>query len=188
MIHPMKTTFPVQKLILSALFAALTAIGAFIRIPTPWSAFTLQVLFVYLSGALLGPKYGALAQGVYVALGLFGLPVFTGGGGFSYVLRPTFGFLLSYPFMGAAVGAVCGADAPTFRRVSLACLAGMGINYLIGLPYMGLILNLYMGQAMSLWDVVWSGMIMFLPFDGVKIVITALLAKRLIPVLKRIEK
>ena len=188
MIWGMKTTIPIQKLALSALFAALTAVGAFIRIPTPWSAFTLQVLFVYLSGALLGPRYGALAQGAYVALGLFGLPIFTSGGGFGYVFQPTFGFLLSYPFMAAAVGAVCGRGTPSFRRVSLACLAGSGINYLIGLPYMGMILNLYLGRAMSLWDILWSGMIMFLPFDGVKVIITALLARRLIPALKRIEK
>lgn len=174
-------------LALSALFAALTVVGAFIRIPTPWSAFTLQVLFVFLSGALLGPKYGALAQGVYVALGLFGLPVFTGGGGFFYVLRPTFGFLLSYPFMAAAVGAVCGGGTPSFRRVTLGCLAGMGINYLIGLPYMGLIIHLYLGQSISVRELLWSGMVIFLPFDFLKVLLTALLARRLIPALGRIQ-
>ena len=183
----MKKTIPIQKLALSALFAALTVVGAYIRIPTPWSAFTLQVLFVYLSGTLLGPKYGALAQGVYVALGLFGLPVFTGGGGFDSVLRPTFGFLLSYPFMAAAVGAVCGDGTPSARRVALGCLAGMAVNYLIGLPYMGLIINLYLGQSMGLWELLWSGMIMFLPFDFIKVLLTALLARRLLPALRRIQ-
>ena len=34
-----------RKIILTGLFAALTAIGAFIRIPTPISSFTLQVFF-----------------------------------------------------------------------------------------------------------------------------------------------
>lgn len=175
-------------LALSALFAALTAVGAFIRIPTPWSAFTLQVLFVFLSGALLGPKYGALSQGAYVALGLFGLPVFTGGGGFFYVLRPTFGFLLSYPAAAAAVGAVCRGGMPSFRRIGAGCLAGLGVIYAVGLPYMGLILNLYMGQRMGLWDILWSGMIIFLPFDGVKILLSALLARRLIPSLSHLRQ
>ena len=41
----MKHPIPVKRLALTALFAALTAIGAWLRIPTPWSAFTLQVLF-----------------------------------------------------------------------------------------------------------------------------------------------
>ena len=51
-----------RMLLLTALFAALTAIGAFLKIPTPWSSFTLQVFFVCMAGVLLGPKYGALSQ------------------------------------------------------------------------------------------------------------------------------
>ena len=43
----MKRHIPPRMLVLTALFAGLTAAGAFLRIPTPWSAFTLQVLFVY---------------------------------------------------------------------------------------------------------------------------------------------
>ena len=35
-----------RSMVLAALFAALTAVGALIRIPTPVSSFTLQVLFV----------------------------------------------------------------------------------------------------------------------------------------------
>ena len=68
-----------RMLLLTALFAALTAIGAFLKIPTPWSSFTLQVFFVCMAGVLLGPKYGALSQLVYIALGLMGLPIFTTG-------------------------------------------------------------------------------------------------------------
>ena len=45
-----------RMLLLTALFAALTAIGAFLKIPTPWSSFTLQVFFVCMAGVLLGPK------------------------------------------------------------------------------------------------------------------------------------
>ena len=51
----MKRHIPPRMLVLTALFAGLTAAGAFLRIPTPWSAFTLQVLFVFLAGAFLGP-------------------------------------------------------------------------------------------------------------------------------------
>ena len=87
-----------RMLLLTALFAALTAIGAFLKIPTPWSSFTLQVFFVCMAGVLLGPKYGALSQLVYIALGLMGLPIFTAGGGLGYVFQPTFGFFaLLYP-------------------------------------------------------------------------------------------
>lgn len=179
---------PARQLVLTALFAALTAVGAFIRVPTPWSAFTLQVLFVFLAGALLGPKYGALAQGIYVALGLLGIPVFVSGGGPAYVLQPTCGFLLSYIPAAAVVGRLLrDAERPGFGKIVLACLAGLGVIYAIGLPYMALIVNLYLGRAMGFWEVLWSGMIIFLPYDGVKIVLTGFLAKALIPALRKLQ-
>ena len=78
----------------AALLAALTAVGAFIKIPLGYSSITLQFFFTAMAGCLLGPYWGAASQGVYVLLGLVGLPIFTLGGGFGYVLQPTFGFLL----------------------------------------------------------------------------------------------
>ena len=182
----MKTHIPVHSLALTALFAALTAIGAWLRIPTPWSAFTLQVLFVFLAGALLGPGYGALSQGVYVGMGLIGLPVFVSGGGPAYVLQPTFGFLLSYIPAAAVVGRLC-RGTPGFGRIVLACLAGLAVIYAVGLPYMALIVNGYLGGSMGLQEVLRSGMLLFLPYDAVKIVLTGVLAKTLIPRLRKIR-
>ena len=71
----------VRPLILTALFAVLTAAGALIRIPTPFSAVTLQFFCTAAAGVLLGAKYGAVSQILYVLLGLVGLPVFAMGGG-----------------------------------------------------------------------------------------------------------
>ena len=86
-----------RSLILAALFAALTAIGAFLKIPLGALSLTLQFLFTAMAGVLLGPRWGAASQAVYVALGLAGLPVFTMGGGLGYVFQPSFGFLLGLP-------------------------------------------------------------------------------------------
>lgn len=89
-----------RDLVLFALFTALIAIGAFIRIPVPFCPFTLQLLFTTLAGLLLGSRRGAASVAVYVFLGLIGLPVFTSGGGPSYIFQPTFGYLLG--FIGGA--------------------------------------------------------------------------------------
>ena len=78
----------------TALFAALTAAGAFIRIPLGYSSITLQFFFTAMAGCLLGPVWGPVSQAVYVALGLIGLPIFTQGGGLTYLLHPTCGFLI----------------------------------------------------------------------------------------------
>ena len=52
----MKKKFTTRDLILCALFTALSAIGAFIRIPVPLVPFTLQITFTTLAGLLLGSK------------------------------------------------------------------------------------------------------------------------------------
>ena len=101
-----------RKLVYTALLAVLTAVGAFLRIPLGVSSITLQFLFTAMAGVLLGPGCGALSQGVYVALGLIGLPIFTAGGGFGYVLQPTFGFLLGLIPVGFATNYMGGAGGP----------------------------------------------------------------------------
>ena len=79
--------------------AAVTAVTAQITIPLPFSPvpFTLQVLAVILSGLLIGPRYGALSQAIYVLIGAIGVPVFASfSGGLGIVLGPTGGYLLCY--------------------------------------------------------------------------------------------
>ncbi len=182
----MKSKIPTQKLVLTAMFAALTCVGAFIKIQMPWSSFTLQVFFVFMAGVCLGPRYGMLSQLAYVLLGLIGLPIFTNGGGFGYIFQTTFGFLLSYIPAAWVVGKLTEKNS-SIPRVVWACVVGLAVIYVIGMPYMALILNVYLGKGYSLWNLLWAGMIPFLPFDAMKIVATAVLAKPLVPALKRIE-
>lgn len=163
-----------RKLVYTALLAALTAAGAFIRIPLGVSSITLQFLFTAMAGVLLGPGYGALSQGVYVALGLIGLPIFTTGGGFGYVLQPTFGFLLGLIPTAAVIGALSRKSVSPWST-ALACVVGLAVLYAVGVPYMALILNGYMGKGMSVSALLWAGMIPFLPGDAIKIAVTALL-------------
>ena len=169
-----------RKLVYTALFAALTAAGAFLKIPLGVSSITLQFLFTAMAGVLLGAGGGALSQAVYVALGLLGLPIFTAGGGFGYVLQPTFGFLLGLIPAAAVIGAMTRRSSSPVR-IALACVVGLAVLYAIGVPYMALILNGYMGKGMSVSGLLWAGMLPFLPGDAIKIVITAVLC----PLLRR---
>lgn len=168
-----------RKLVYTALFAVLTAVGAFLRIPLGVSSITLQFLFTAMAGVLLGPGCGALSQGVYVALGLIGLPIFTAGGGFGYVLQPTFGFLLGLIPAAAVIGALRGRN-PSSLRIALACGAGLLTLYAVGIPYMAVILNGYMGMGKSFSALLWAGMLPFLPGDAVKIAVTAALCPLLL--------
>ena len=61
-----------RDLIYCALFAALTAIGAFIHFQFMHATITLQCFFTAMAGLLLGARLGALSQALYVGLGLVG--------------------------------------------------------------------------------------------------------------------
>lgn len=169
-----------KMLVLSALFAALTAVGAFIRIPFLYSSITLQFFFTALAGVLLGARYGALSQLVYVALGLAGLPIFTSGGGLGYFLYPTCGFLLGLIPAAWVIGKLAGSGR-SMKRIVPAALAGLAVLYAVGLPYMAVILNVYMGKGMDTWAVLMAGMLPFLPGDMVKILVVGALCPKLLP-------
>ena len=173
-----------KDLILAALFAALTAVGAFIRVPLGVSTLTLQLLFTALAGVLLGARLGALSQAVYVLLGLAGVPVFASGGGFQYVLHPTFGFLLGLIPTAYVIGRLTDRDRSP-GRVALSCAAGFAVLYLIGVPYMGVICNAYLGRGMTFRQIVESGMLIYLPGDCLKAAACALLAPQLTRALAR---
>ena len=160
----------------TALFAALTAAGAFIRIPLGYSSITLQFFFTAMAGCLLGPVWGPVSQAVYVALGLIGLPIFTQGGGLTYLLQPTCGFLIGLIPAAWVIGLLTARRPPHPIWTALACLAGLAVLYAVGLPYMAVILNQYMGKAMDLSAILWAGMLPFLPGDMLKIAVTAALA------------
>lgn len=160
----------------TALFAALTAAGAFIRIPLGYSSITLQFFFTAMAGCLLGPVWGPVSQTVYVALGLIGLPIFTQGGGLTYLLQPTCGFLIGLLPAAWVIGLLTAHRPPHPVRTALACLAGLAVLYAVGLPYMAVILNQYMGKAMDFSAILWAGMLPFLPGDMLKIAVTTALA------------
>lgn len=166
-----------------SLFAALTAIGAFIKIPLPFVPFTLQVLFVFLAGSLLGSKRGMKSQLVYVGIGLAGLPVFTQGGGIGYFLQPTFGYLIGYIAGAFVVGWMIERIAnPKTYHFIFANLAGLLAVYLIGVPYLYMALNMWMGVPSS-WAHVWMiGFVYSIAGDIVISVIAGVLAIRLFKV------
>ena len=87
-----------------ALFAAILAVSAFIRVPVGPIPLTLQSSAVLITGYCLGPVHGALAAITYTAVGLAGLPVFASGGGPAYVLSPTFGYIIGFTFCASMTG------------------------------------------------------------------------------------
>jgi len=173
-----------RDIALVALFSALTAVGAFIRIPLPLIPITLQTFFVALSGALLGAKRGMLAQLLYVGVGLMGVPIFTKGGGIGYVLQPTFGYLVGFIFAAWLTGLLTERLKEIRIMNVFACiLAGAGMTYLFGVTYLYLMTNLYLKNAMPLGQAIYYGFAVTIGGDLVTFYPAAVLVAKLRPIL-----
>lgn len=168
-----------RSLILCALFAALTAVGSLVKIPIGGvMIITLQTFFVFLAGLMLEPKYAFFSQLVYMAMGLIGLPVFSTGGGLSYVLMPTFGFVLGFCLCATLTSLLVRKNlaalmldhtnkAMRIARIVLYSIAAIVAMYVIGVGYMYMIRNLYSHESVTIVSLI-KAMGMFLLADSVK--------------------
>ena len=129
-----------------ALMAALTAVGAWLRIPLPYVPVTLQMSFVYLSGIWLGARGGFLAQAVYVGAGLVGFPLFAKGGGPQYVLEPSFGYIAGF-LPAAFCAGIMAQRTTTYGGYLLAAAAALCMVYVPGVIWLYIALNHVLGQS-----------------------------------------
>lgn len=97
----------VRKMVLSSLFASLMAVCAWISIPVPPISVTMQTFGVLMALGILGGKWGTVSIGLYLAMGVAGLPVFAGfRGGASALLDASGGFLWGFLAGGLVYWAV----------------------------------------------------------------------------------
>jgi biotin transport system substrate-specific component len=122
----------IRELCFIAIFVAIIAICAQIIVPAGPVPFTLQAWAVSLAGLILGPKNGMLAALAYVFLGAFGAPVFAGfAGGLGTIMRPTGGFILSFPVVALLAG--LGERKGGIFWTILGLAAGSIVNWVVGL-------------------------------------------------------
>lgn len=178
----------VKDLILISMFASLTAVGAFIRIPMPIVPFTLQYFFCALGAILLGAKKGAIAQILYVGIGLIGVPVFTQGGGPQYIFQPTFGYLLGFIVGAYIIGRISEKlKVLTVKNIFMSCLVGLGAVYIFGLVHMYIIMNVYLGQVYSVWKVLSIGFLACVGGDLISTLLISIVGVRVTPILKKLR-
>lgn len=176
----------IYKITLVAMFASLTAVGAFIKVPIPYLPITLQVFFVFLAGILLGPRLGALSQIVYLTLGLVGLPIFAEGGGPGYIFKPSFGFIIGFVFVSFFTGYfLANEEKLSFSKTLGVCIFGVIILYIIGVPYMNIVLNKVLGIEVTMLQSFVAMATLYLPGDILKVIGVALIAPRIKTAMKQ---
>lgn len=153
-----------------AAFVSVTALGAFVRIPLPFTPvpITLQTFFVLLSGAFLGSGLGATTQASYILLGLWGPPIFTGAGsGLLYLFGPTGGYLLGFVLASFLVGRLIKySQSNLFLTFVIFCIAD-----LLLLSTGVLWLKFLLGYSFK--KLIFIGFIPFIPGDLLKAFIAA---------------
>lgn len=168
------------SLTVMSLFASLTSIGAFIKIPLPVIPFTLQILFVFLAGCLLGSKKGMLSQLLYVGIGLIGVPVFASGGGPEYILKPTFGYLIGFVVAAYVIGFIVEkSQDPSLKHFIFANVIGLIIVYFLGIIYVYVSLNTWLDSPTSFKAVMIMGVAYSIGQDLFLAIFGSFLAKRL---------
>jgi biotin transport system substrate-specific component len=148
-------------------FVIMTALGAHVRIPLPFTPvpITLQTFFVHLAGATLGPTLGPVSQAAYLLVGAAGLPVFAGGAsGLAYLLRgATAGYLIGFIVATAFVGwLVRRRQDPGILWILLSMATGSLVVYACGVSWLAWSLKLSLASAIA------KGMLPFLLGDVLK--------------------
>lgn len=166
-----RTPVRVRHALLIAAGALIVALTAQVYIPTTPVPFTGQTFGVLVVGGALGFRRGAAALGLYLVIGLVGVPVFSeGSSGTATLFGVTGGYLLGFVAAAAVVGRM--AELGWDRRIGgamAAMLLGTAIIYAIGVPWLKAV------TGMSWADSVANGLTPFLIWDTAKLAVAAAL-------------
>lgn len=186
-------------LIFVPLFAALIAVSGFIAFPLPGTPvpIVLQNMMPILASGLLGGLYGTASTTLFLAAGLLGLPVFSGGrGGLAHLLGPTGGFLIGY--LAAAAFLIIFFRKPgendlalvssgknkiikliNYLKIIAASFSGFALIYVFGIARFMQLTNRGLFESLSL------ACIPYLPGDFIKMILVSALIYKLRPVTAR---
>lgn len=164
-----------HRIVWTALMAALIGAGAYLIVPIGPVPISMQPLFIFMAGYILGPKYGTMAMGLYLLAGTIGLPVFSGGkSGLGHLIGPTGGYL--FGFLGSAY--LCGLartgenTIPWVRGILFGVLA-LVTAYAAGATWLKFTLDFTWTKAFAV------GVAPFIPWDAIKIVVALLCCRYL---------
>ena len=155
---------------------ALLCISAYISFPLPFTPamVTAQTIVINLIALILVPKQAMITVGVYILLGLCGVPVFSGGtAGFGKIFGPTGGFILGY-LVAAPVISLLKGKANDFKRYLV-------VTILVGMPiiYLGGSISMYIYQKSNIVTVLMTAVVPFILGDIIKCISASYLGTKL---------
>lgn len=163
-----------------AILAAVVCVLSPFSVPVGPVPLSFGSLAVYIAACLIDKRSGTLAVVVFVLLGAFGLPVFTGfSGGFHKLLGPTGGFILGYVPCALIIGMIVDAFERRLWVYPIAIIAGTVVLYAFGAAWFMISMKVDLGVALM------TCVVPFLIGDALKIAAASLLCYKLRFALKR---
>ncbi|WP_423065584.1 biotin transporter BioY [Devosia sp. CN2-171] len=177
----------VANLVTVVLGSFVLALAARTSVPLEPVAINLTTLAVAALAAGFGWRIGVATVALYIVQGLVGLPFFASPpyGGFEYVMRPSFGFIVGYLPMAYIIGRA--ADLGASGRPALlflAMLVGDAVLFAFGFTWLLVVANIITqsGAALPSWldagnliGTAWNGAVApFLLWDVLKMAFAAL--------------
>lgn len=176
-----------NKVTLALFMAIITGIMAQIIIPLPWTPvpITGQTFAVLMAGIFLGRYWGGISQVIYIALGVIGVPWFTGmTSGYGVFLGSTGGYLIGFILAALFLGHLTDkyVNARSFTPMLLLMLvANFALIYIPGLIGLGAWMYFATGSMPTIWSLLVMGLIPFIIGDLFKISGAAALTKAVTP-------
>ena len=165
-----------NNLVRAAVFAAMLCAAAPIAVNIGPIPLTFGTFIIYMAGGVLGKKLASVAVAVYILLGAFGLPVFSGfSGGFGKLFGPTGGYIIGYIPLAYLSGLFIDGENAAIRRGALGMVIGTVVLYAFGTAWFMLQMSKPLLPALT------ACVLPFLPGDAAKIIVSALCS----PVIRR---
>lgn len=149
-----------------AIFAGLLCILGPLALPIGPVPISLATLIIYFASMILGPVLSLISVVIYLLLGIFGLPVFSGyAGGVAKVLGPTGGYLIGYLFLAYISGLFVRSFHAKKLPVLLGMILGTAVLYFFGTIWFVVQMDCTVGYALTLC------VVPFLVGDAAKILV-----------------
>jgi biotin transport system substrate-specific component len=172
----------VKDLCLMTVCLCILIICSKIAVPIGVISITLQTFAVAIIPYILKWKRASIVLTAYILMGLIGIPVFSDGGGFFYVLKPSFGFILGFFFQSFVSGSTL--FQPNKIAHFIKGILGLFIIDIVGMLYMYIILRFYMHkEAVSLLYILEIGFLPFIVKDIFSVLLAGVISLRLNPIL-----
>ncbi len=174
-----------EKSIYIGLIVALLSVSAFIRIPIYPISITLQTFIIFLIPLVFGSKISFISVLIYFLLGLLGLPIFSSGGGLSYIFMPTFGYLVGFLISVIVSGYICRNNKNT-KSFIIASIVSIIIIYTCGV--IGVYINInFIQDKKMLFSTIFASCILFFILDLIKLFLAIIVAPYLLKVIESIS-